>query len=88
MNRRTFLAGLLASTALRTLPARSVTKLVVPVLSSISSHDARPTMAVMRGWSYVRPADLTLAALEELAAAVRASFLPDPYQRHMIGTAK
>lgn len=73
MNRRTFLAGLLASTA---IPPH------LPDYESIASLQASEWTATVSAGTFT-PSPITVAALEELAAAVRASFLPDPYRRYL-----
>lgn len=84
MNRRTFLAALLASTALRTLPARSATKLVVPAIDeNVAFRTFTLGYDITRVKALPEIQGLTLDALEELAAAIRHSFLPDPYRRYL-----
>jgi hypothetical protein len=78
MRRREFLAGLLASTAIpRLLPHT-----IVPGQPTTWAYQSAMTVTAA-DWSNLKASPLTLEALEELAAAVRASFEPDAYQRHM-----
>lgn len=73
MNRRTFLAGLLASTA------------IPPHLlgyESVASLQASEWTATVSAGTFT-PSPITLAALEELAAAVRRSFDPENYRRYL-----
>jgi hypothetical protein len=82
MNRRAFLAGLLASTAVR--PMLGTPGAYATVQCTAPSFP--PMVASVPAGTFTA-SPITLAAIEELAAAIRRSFEPENHRRHMIASA-